>query len=55
MASVSKRKKNNRKMSPGLKSCISSAHGDSSEETLPPSQLENLSDFVTPEGIYLNI
>ncbi|KAF2297980.1 hypothetical protein GH714_006822 [Hevea brasiliensis] len=49
MASVSKRKKNNRKMPPGLKSCISSAHGDSSEETLPPSQLENLSDFVTPE------
>ncbi|KAF2291382.1 hypothetical protein GH714_023441 [Hevea brasiliensis] len=36
MASVSKRKKNNRKMPPGLKSCISSAHGDSSEETLPP-------------------
>ncbi|KAF2325689.1 hypothetical protein GH714_033275 [Hevea brasiliensis] len=27
MASVSKRKKNNRKMPPGLKSCISSAHG----------------------------
>ncbi|KAF2295668.1 hypothetical protein GH714_033531 [Hevea brasiliensis] len=49
MASVSKHKKNNRKMLPGLKSCISSAHGDSSEETLPPSQSENLSDFVTPE------
>ncbi|KAF2284747.1 hypothetical protein GH714_029831 [Hevea brasiliensis] len=49
MASVSKRKKNNRKMPPGLKSCISSAHGNSSEETLPPSQLENLSNFVTPK------
>ncbi|KAF2302030.1 hypothetical protein GH714_031535 [Hevea brasiliensis] len=49
MARVSKRKKNNRKMPPGLKSWISSAHGDSSEETLPPSQSENLSDFVRPE------
>ncbi|KAF2302987.1 hypothetical protein GH714_012316 [Hevea brasiliensis] len=49
MASVSKHKKNNRKMPPRLKSCISSAHDDLSEETLPPSQSKNLSDFVTLE------
>ncbi|XP_058004484.1 uncharacterized protein LOC110661290 isoform X2 [Hevea brasiliensis] len=49
MTSVSQCKKNDRKMPPGLKSCISFAHGDSSYETLSPSQSENFSDYVTPE------
>ncbi|KAF2325770.1 hypothetical protein GH714_039503 [Hevea brasiliensis] len=35
MASVSKRKKNNRKMPPGLKSCISSAHDDAEIGEVP--------------------